>query len=185
MSSDCHDIEIVINEKPIVVTLGQPTDQEQLSGILIGVEENPIEVTVSSAPGPQGPTGPQGPAGPGVPILGTTGQVLKKVSNTNYDTEWADPTAVTSIAWGGITGDITNQTDLNSTIEDFYKRDNYTHIQNTPSDTWVILHNMGKRPSVSIVDTAEDEVEAEIKYDTNNQITITFSAAMSGKAFLN
>lgn len=32
----------------------------------------------------------RGPAGQGVPSGGTTGQVLKKASNTNYDTEWAD-----------------------------------------------------------------------------------------------
>ena len=46
--------------------------------------------------GPQGPQGiqgvrgPQGPAGVGVPAGGTTGQVLVKRSNTNYDTEWGD-----------------------------------------------------------------------------------------------
>ena len=49
--------------------------------------------------GPQGPqgadgkTGPQGPAGPGVATGGTTGQVLAKKSNTNYDTEWINPTS--------------------------------------------------------------------------------------------
>ena len=37
---------------------------------------------------PRGKTGPQGPAGPGVVPGGTTGQVLAKKSNTNYDTEW-------------------------------------------------------------------------------------------------
>jgi hypothetical protein len=39
---------------------------------------------------PHGKTGPQGPAGPGVAAGGTTGQVLAKKSNTNYDTEWID-----------------------------------------------------------------------------------------------
>ena len=39
---------------------------------------------------PRGKTGPQGPAGPGVATGGTTGQVLAKKSNTNYDTEWID-----------------------------------------------------------------------------------------------
>ena len=39
---------------------------------------------------PRGKTGPQGPAGPGVAPGGTTGQVLAKKSNTNYDTEWID-----------------------------------------------------------------------------------------------
>ena len=46
--------------------------------------------------GPQGPQGKQGPAGapgqagPGVAPGGTTGQILAKKSNTNYDTEWID-----------------------------------------------------------------------------------------------
>ena len=38
-----------------------------------------------------GPTGPQGIPGAGVPSGGTTGQVLQKASNTDYQTEWADP----------------------------------------------------------------------------------------------
>ena len=41
--------------------------------------------------GKQGPTGAPGPAGPGVTPGGTTGQVLAKKSNTNYDTEWINP----------------------------------------------------------------------------------------------
>ena len=45
----------------------------------------------TGATGATGPQGPQGPTGAGVPIGGTTGQVLAKVSNTDYDTEWIDP----------------------------------------------------------------------------------------------
>ena len=37
---------------------------------------------------PSGKTGPQGPTGPGVAAGGTTGQVLAKKSDANYDTEW-------------------------------------------------------------------------------------------------
>jgi len=33
-------------------------------------------------------TGPAGAAGAGVVVGGTTGQVLKKASNSDYDTEW-------------------------------------------------------------------------------------------------
>lgn len=39
---------------------------------------------------PQGATGQNGADGVGVPSGGTTGQVLKKVSGTDYDTEWAN-----------------------------------------------------------------------------------------------
>lgn len=45
--------------------------------------------------GPQGEQGIQGPAGQdgvGIPAGGTTGQVLAKASNTDYDTEWVDQT---------------------------------------------------------------------------------------------
>jgi hypothetical protein len=51
-------------------------------------------------PGADGKTGPQGPAGPGVATGGTTGQVLVKKSNTNYDTEWITPLPYVPI--GGI-----------------------------------------------------------------------------------
>ncbi len=46
----------------------------------------------TGATGPQGPAGAAGPTGPtgqGVPTGGTTGQVLKKSSATDYDTAWA------------------------------------------------------------------------------------------------
>lgn len=39
--------------------------------------------------GPTGATGATGPAGAGVPAAGTTGQVLKKTSATDYATAWA------------------------------------------------------------------------------------------------
>jgi hypothetical protein len=40
---------------------------------------------VSSVPGPTGPTGPSS-----LPVGGATGQVLSKLSGTNYDVGWAD-----------------------------------------------------------------------------------------------
>lgn len=52
------------------------------------------ETGATGAQGPQGETGPQGPAGAdgvGVPSGGTAGQVLKKASSTDYDTEWVTP----------------------------------------------------------------------------------------------
>ena len=52
--------------------------------------------------------------GPGVPTGGTAGQVLKKLSSTNYDTAWQ--TDLNSGVWGSITGDITAQTDLQTSL---------------------------------------------------------------------
>lgn len=41
--------------------------------------------------GAAGPTGPQGPSGQGVPAGGTTGQVLRKINASDFNTEWANP----------------------------------------------------------------------------------------------
>ena len=65
-----------------------------------------IEVAGLQGPqGPQGATGATGSAGQGVPSGGTTGQVLRKASGTNYDTEWAaagsGSGSVTSVALAG------------------------------------------------------------------------------------
>ena len=61
-----------------------------------------IVVNVSNAAGPQGPAGA---AGVGVPVGGTTGQVLKKFTNTNYDTYWAaDASGLTSVGLSVPTG---------------------------------------------------------------------------------
>ena len=46
--------------------------------------------------GPQGAKGDKGDPGEGVPEGGATGQVLRKKSNEDYDTEWADE-SVTSV----------------------------------------------------------------------------------------
>ncbi len=72
-----------------------------MSDISVSVSKNIINVTVTdlgipeiieiSTPGQQGiqgPTGATGAPGQGVAVGGSTGQVLAKASNTNYDTTW-------------------------------------------------------------------------------------------------
>lgn len=61
----------------------------------------------------------------------------------------------------------------------------YVHLQSLPSNVWVVSHNLNKRPSVVVVDSAENVVVGEVLYNTNNQITLTFAGAFSGKAYFN
>jgi hypothetical protein len=75
--------------------------------------------------------------------------------------------------------------DLNYTYIKTQVRENYIHDQQVASSVWVINHNMNKYASVNVVDSANDEVIGEVRYNTLNQITITFTAAFSGKAYLN
>ncbi len=61
----------------------------------------------------------------------------------------------------------------------------YTHNQGVPSPTWVITHNLGRFPSVSVVDSAGTVQIGDIIYDTANQVTVSFTASFAGKAYLN
>ena len=58
----------------------------------------------------------------------------------------------------------------------------YTHTQNTPSAVWVITHNLGIYPNITIEEFGGSILEAELAYDNSNQVTVTFSALVSGYA---
>lgn len=60
----------------------------------------------------------------------------------------------------------------------------YVHTQGSASDTWVITHSLGGYPSVTIVDTSRTHVVGEVQYDSTTQITVSFTAAFSGYAYL-
>jgi hypothetical protein len=61
----------------------------------------------------------------------------------------------------------------------------YMHNQVVASSSWEITHNLGKHPSVSIVDSGGNWVIGDIAYTNENTLTINFTAAFSGKAYLN
>lgn len=61
----------------------------------------------------------------------------------------------------------------------------YTHIQGAPASVWTIVHNLGKRPSVTIVDSSGKEWITEIEHTSDNSCVARFAAAFSGVAYLN
>jgi len=63
--------------------------------------------------------------------------------------------------------------------------DTYVHVQGLPSSSWVVTHNMNKYPSVTVIDSASNEVEGEVTYNSLNSVTITFSGSFSGTAYFN
>jgi len=62
---------------------------------------------------------------------------------------------------------------------------NYVHDQSSASATWVVTHNLNKRPSVSVVDSAGTQIICEVQYDSDNQVTLTFDDSTAGKAYFN
>lgn len=69
-------------------------------------------------------------------------------------------------------------------IQDYGDK-NTTHEQSTPSSVWTINHNMGKYPSVTIIDSAGSEVEGEVVHTNENSLKIIFGSGFSGIATLN
>lgn len=134
--------------------------------VLTVVEEvhHVIDTGEQGPTGSQGPTGVSGPTGPpglGTPPGGASGQFLRKQSDADFDTGWVSPGLVTG-------GDLS-----------------YIHSQLTPASTWIITHNLGKHPSVSVVDSSGNWVIGDVSYPSANTVTITFGAAFGGIAYLN
>lgn len=60
----------------------------------------------------------------------------------------------------------------------------YTHTQLSMSNVWIIAHNLGYVPSVSVYDTLDREVYADIDVIDENHIQVLFSQPFSGTAYL-
>ena len=73
---------------------GVPSATGNVSGTTLNLDFKNLK-------GETGSTGPQGDPGQGVPAGGAAGQVLKKKSGTDYDTEWADETGGSSTGGDG------------------------------------------------------------------------------------
>jgi hypothetical protein len=57
----------------------------------------------------------------------------------------------------------------------------------TPADartTWIISHNLGFNPNVTVSDSVGTEYFGQISYTNSNSLTLTFSQAVYGTAYL-
>lgn len=61
----------------------------------------------------------------------------------------------------------------------------FVFTQSSASASWLIVHNLGQYPSVTVVDSAGTLVDGDITYLDANTVRIDFSAAFGGKAYLN
>ena len=63
----------------------------------------------------------------------------------------------------------------------------YTHTQNSASITWSVAHNLGKRPSVTVVDVNNVQGYGIVTHTDANNLTVTFPSGSpaSGKAYCN
>lgn len=76
------DFDVVVQTTEVAITIDDPPDTP------VQIPLHSVEAVEISVPGPQGP---QGDPGPGLPAGGTPGQLIRKVSTTDYDTEFFAP----------------------------------------------------------------------------------------------
>jgi len=93
--------------------------------VIVTESSEDITVNVSNAAGAPGPAGANGV---GVPVGGTTGQVLKKFTNTDYDTYWALDGG--GVPYSGATGDVN--------LGEFQLRAGQVTLDTSPTGTAVV-----------------------------------------------
>lgn len=62
---------------------------------------------------------------------------------------------------------------------------NYYHTQGVPAEEWIIEHNLGKYPSVTVISSAGEEIYCDKRFPSMNKVVLNFGTAISGAAFLN
>ena len=63
--------------------------------------------------------------------------------------------------------------------------DKHSAVKQTASKVWVILHNLNKKPSVTVIDNYGDVVWCDIEYTNDNTVTLQFSEETAGTVYLN
>ena len=135
--------------------------------------------TVQGATGTQGATGAQGPAGL-QGLQGSSGPQGVQGTDGGGVTTQQLANAIAGAALG-------STDDLPEGVVNKYfttSRVAYVHTQGAASNTWNVTHNLGFYPNVTVQDSAGTIYEGEITYTNSVSLTVTFSSAFSGKAYL-
>lgn len=62
------------------------------------------------------------------------------------------------------------------------ERITYTHVQHTESGEWEVVHNLGRKPGVTVMDTAGTVYLCAIKHVSDNALSINLGRPMMGSA---
>ena len=110
----------------------------------------------------------------------------KVVASTDIEGVFVEPLARinvrASISCPEVPSNVCTVFDLEGLLVD---ESTFTKCFTTAANVWNITHNLGKFPSVTIVDTENVIVVGEVDYISSNQIRVSFSRPLAGCAFLN
>ena len=122
----------------------------------------PGEVLTVATTGPQGPTGSAATLSVG---------------------------SVTTVA-NGVGSSVSNSGTLTAAVLDFILEAGpavnatVVHTQSSSASTWTVNHNLGRYPSVDVIDSAGTQVIGDIQHTSINQAVLTFDNPFAGKAII-
>lgn len=58
------------------------------------------------------------------------------------------------------------------------------HYQNSPQSVWTVNHNLGRLPAVTVIDSTNEVVFADIAHVSLSQFTVTFQAPLAGTVMM-
>ena len=61
----------------------------------------------------------------------------------------------------------------------------HVHTQAEPAAEWTVHHNLSKKPSITVVDSADTVVIGEVEYIDTNTVRLKFIGAFAGRAYCN
>ena len=91
------------------------------------------------------------------------------------------------LSYIGGNGNLVNQNyyDLANFTLDSASDKHFTFTQSVAAATWNVAHNLDKFPSVTVALPSGQVGQADVTYVDENNLTITFAGAESGKAYMN
>lgn len=99
----------------------------------------------------------------------------------------ADDSSTTIVQVGGGGGGVSREEVeqiVNESVTNAVANARYTHSQGVPSTEWLIVHNLGWKPSATVIDSVGNEVCGDVKHDSITQLRISFTNSFSGNAYL-
>jgi hypothetical protein len=61
----------------------------------------------------------------------------------------------------------------------------YTHIQSPAAAVWTVAHNLGRYPSITVVDNLGGQLYPDVRYADADIVQITHSVPLTGRAYCN
>lgn len=152
---------------------GKPNIELETLKNKVSITEEITNVLVSVF-GTQGPRGSMIVSGSANPVSsqGELGDIYLNTSNNSiWGPKFTDP-ADGLDKWG------------DEPFFQFTASRRFVHTQNSPSEIWLITHDLGGQPSIVIVDSAKTVVIGEVSYINGEEIEVRFSSPFSGFAYL-